>query len=126
MSPRPLALVTHACSGAGFAVTARLARAGNDVAMSGSSNRVLACARRLHTEHGVEVYPYRGDAATYDGAQGFWDWVRALGRPVDTAVLTVASTEIDGSVDTTRDDLPETSQQTTPEPSTSLTASSNT
>jgi short-subunit dehydrogenase len=37
----------------------------------------------------VEAYPYQGDAGTYDGVEGFWQFVIDLGRPVAAAALNV-------------------------------------
>ena len=50
---------------------------------------MYSSAERLRTEHGVEIFPYRGDAAAYDGVEGFWQEVVKLGRPVEAAALNV-------------------------------------
>jgi uncharacterized protein len=87
-SPRPLALVTGGSSGIGHELAVELARRGYDVAISGSSERVFSAADRLR-ELGVEAYPHQADLATYEGVEGFWSFVAALGRPVNAACLNV-------------------------------------
>lgn len=87
-SVRPLALVTGGSSGIGLELAKELASHGYDVAISGQSERVFESAVALR-EHGVEVYPYRGDAATFDGVENFWTLVADLKRPVAVAVLNV-------------------------------------
>jgi short-subunit dehydrogenase len=86
---RPLAVVTGATSGIGFELAGQFAAHGFAVAISGSSESVHSSAERLRAEHGVEVFPFRGDAATYDGVEGFWQEVVELGRPVEAAALNV-------------------------------------
>ena len=66
---RPLALVTGGSSGIGFELAARLAERGHDVAISGQSERVHDAAKELEAL-GVEAYPLRADAATFDGVEG--------------------------------------------------------
>jgi uncharacterized protein len=85
---RPLAVVTGGSSGIGFELAAQLADRGHDVAISGQSERVHDAAARLR-ERGVEAYPYRADAGTYEGVEGFWTFVADLGRPVAVACLNV-------------------------------------
>lgn len=89
MIDRPLAVVTGATSGIGFELAKQFAEHGYDVAISGSSERVDDSAAALRTDYGVETYPYRGDAATYDGVEGFWQAIVDLDRPVAVAVLNV-------------------------------------
>lgn len=86
---RPLAVVTGGSSGIGFELAAQFAAHGYDVAISGQSDRVFASADTLRTDHGVEAHPYRGDASTYDGVEGFWTFVADLDRPVAAAALNV-------------------------------------
>jgi short-subunit dehydrogenase len=87
-SARPLALVTGGSSGIGFELARQFAQHGYDVAISGQSGRVFNSADILRGL-GVEAYPYQGDAATYDGVEGFWQFVIDLGRPVAAAALNV-------------------------------------
>ena len=74
MTDRPLALVTGGSSGIGYELAAQLAHRGYDVAISGQSERVHDSAKELEAL-GVEAYPFRADAATYDGVEGFWTFV---------------------------------------------------
>ncbi|GAA4916440.1 short-subunit dehydrogenase [Actinomycetospora succinea] len=90
MAPaRPLALVTGGSSGIGLELARELAGRGHDVAISGQSDRVHDSARQLEQEHGVTAYPYRADAATFDGVEGFWRFVADLDRPLNVACLNV-------------------------------------
>jgi uncharacterized protein len=85
---RLLALVTGGSSGIGLELAKQFARHGYDVAISGQSDRVFDSAEELRTL-GVEAYPFRGDAASYDGVEGFWTFVADLHRPVAVAALNV-------------------------------------
>ena len=85
---RPLALVTGGSSGIGFELAARLAERGHDVAISGQSERVHDAAKELEAL-GVEAYPLRADAATFNGVEAFWRFVADLGRPINVACLNV-------------------------------------
>jgi short-subunit dehydrogenase len=87
-SARPLALVTGGSSGIGLELAKQFADHDYDVAISGQSGRVFDSADALR-RLGVEAYPYQGDAATYDGVEGFWQFVADLGRPVVAAALNV-------------------------------------
>jgi len=87
-STRPLAFVTGGSSGIGYELAAQLAGRGYDVAISGQSERVHDAAAALR-EHGVETYPFRADAATYEGVEAFWRFVSDLGRPIAIACLNV-------------------------------------
>ncbi|MEN0136551.1 MAG: SDR family NAD(P)-dependent oxidoreductase [Rhodococcus sp. (in: high G+C Gram-positive bacteria)] len=86
--PRPLAIVTGGSSGIGFELAKQFATHGYDVAISGQSERVFDSAAELR-ELGVDAYPHRGDAGTYDGVESFWNFVTDLGRPVEAAALNV-------------------------------------
>src|SRR4051794_2843588 len=85
---RPLALVTGASSGIGYALAEQLARKNFDVAISGSSERVHAGADKLR-ELGGDAWSHQADAATHDGVESFWRFIAELSRPVDVAVLNV-------------------------------------
>jgi short-subunit dehydrogenase len=85
---RPLAFVTGASSGIGYALAEQLAEHGHDVAISGSSDRVHDSAEQLRGSGG-EAWSHQADAATYEGVESFWRFVEALGRPVEIAVLNV-------------------------------------
>jgi len=85
---RPLALVTGGASGIGLELAKQFATHGYDVAISGQSERVFDSAKVLQ-DLGAEAYPFRGDAGTYDGVEGFWTFVTERGRPVAAAALNV-------------------------------------
>lgn len=87
-SNRKLALVTGASSGLGLELAKQFAQDGYDVAISGSSERIFEAANIIR-ELNVEAYPYQADAATYEGVEGFWNFVENLKRSVDAAVLNV-------------------------------------
>jgi short-subunit dehydrogenase len=84
----PLAMITAGSSGIGFELAKQFATHGYDVAISGLSKRVFTSAEKLR-ELGGEVYPYQSDAGTYEGVEGFWQFVTKLGRPLDAAALNV-------------------------------------
>ncbi len=87
-STRKLALVTGASSGLGLELAKQFAEHGYDIAMSGSSERIFEAADTIRGL-GVDAYPYQADAATYEGVEGFWNFVANLERPLDSAVLNV-------------------------------------
>ncbi|KJL24283.1 3-oxoacyl-[acyl-carrier-protein] reductase FabG [Microbacterium azadirachtae] len=102
-STRPLSLVTGGSSGIGFELAAQFAEHGYDVAISGRSERVFASADRL-TKLGVEAYAYQGDAATFEGVEGFWEFTLSQGRPVAAAALNVGIGRGGAFVDNTLED----------------------
>ncbi|KGX92409.1 oxidoreductase [Pontibacillus halophilus JSM 076056 = DSM 19796] len=85
---RPLAMITGASSGLGLEIAKHFAKDNYDIAISGSSDRIFEAAEVIR-DFGVEAYPHKADAATYDGVEDFWTFVHNLGRPVDSAVLNV-------------------------------------
>jgi uncharacterized protein len=87
-SHRPLSMVTGASSGIGFEIARQFAQLGHDIAISGSSDKIHAAADSLRSL-GVEAYPHQADAATYEGVEGFWQFVMKQGRPVKLAALNV-------------------------------------
>lgn len=89
MTDRPLAVVTGASSGIGFELATQFAQHGYDVSLSGSSERVFDAATALRDQYGVETYPHRGDAGTYNGVEGHWQSIVELDRRVDAAALNV-------------------------------------
>jgi len=87
-SHRPLAFVTGGSSGIGLELAKQFAQNGFDVAITASSDKVHEAARALR-DLGVEAYPHRADAGTYEGVESFWTFVEGLGRPVEAAALNV-------------------------------------
>ncbi|OZI53959.1 oxidoreductase [Bordetella genomosp. 5] len=85
---RPLALVTGSSSGIGLELAKQCASHGYDVAISGSSDQIFNAAEELK-QLGANAYPYKADAATFEGVEGFWQFVSELSRPVEAAVLNV-------------------------------------
>lgn len=83
-----LAMITGASSGIGLEIAKQFAQNGYDIAISGSSDRIFEAAQTLR-EFGVEAYPHKADASTYDGVESFWTFVSELERPVDASVLNV-------------------------------------
>lgn len=102
-STRPLALVTGGSSGIGFELAKQFAERGYDVAISGQSERVFASVTELK-KLGVEAFPYQGDAGTYDGVEGFWEFTLSQGRPVAAAALNVGIGHGGSFVENTLDD----------------------
>jgi short-subunit dehydrogenase len=100
---RPLAFVTGASSGIGYALAAQLAQHGYDVAISGSSERVHESARQLRGLGG-DAWSHQADAGTYDGVEAFWRFIETLGRPVEVAVLNIGIATGGSFADTDLDD----------------------
>ncbi|SEM79799.1 Short-chain dehydrogenase [Terribacillus saccharophilus] len=85
---RQLALITGGSSGLGLELAKQFAQNGYDIALSGSSDRIFEAADTIR-ELGVEAYPHKADASTYDGVESFWNFTKDLGRQIDAAVLNV-------------------------------------
>ncbi|MBY0215313.1 SDR family oxidoreductase [Paenibacillus illinoisensis] len=100
---KPLAMITGSSSGLGLELAKQFAQNGYDVAISGSSDRIFEAAETLR-EYGIEAYPLKADASTYDGVEDFWTFVSKLDRPVDAAVLNVGVGLGGAFVDTDLDD----------------------
>ncbi len=100
---RPLAIVTGGSSGIGFELAKQFARNGFDVAITGSSDKVYEAADALR-DLGVEAYPHKADAGTYDGVEGFWTFVTDLARPVEAAALNVGIGQGGAFVDNSLED----------------------
>lgn len=81
-------MVTGGSSGIGFELARQLAERGFDVAISGQSDKVFKSADSLK-ELGVEAYAFQCDAGTYDGVEGFWNFIQDLERPLEVAALNV-------------------------------------
>lgn len=100
---RPLALVTGGSSGIGYELAKQFAQNGYDVAISGSSDKVFAAANALR-ELGADAFAFQADASTYDGVEGFWQFVVGLSRPVEAAALNVGIGRGGAFVDNALDD----------------------
>lgn len=85
---RRLAFITGSSSGIGLELAKQFALHGFDVAISGSSNKIYEAAEEIRSM-GVEAYPFKADASTYEGVESFWKFTAGLGRPVEAAVLNV-------------------------------------
>ena len=85
---RPLVVITGSSSGIGLELARQFAANGYDLAISGASKRVFDSANALRLL-GAEVYPCQADAATHDGVEQFWRFIKDLHRPIDAAVLNV-------------------------------------
>ncbi|PRY60045.1 SDR family NAD(P)-dependent oxidoreductase [Glycomyces artemisiae] len=83
---RPLALVTGASAGIGLEIARELARRGFDLVVTGRSDRTDTAAAELRAL-GATTYPVRADLASYDGVEDLWARTRALGRPLEVAVV---------------------------------------
>lgn len=86
---RPLAMITGATSGIGYELARIFAQHDYDVAMTGSSERIVDSAKAVADEFDVATYAHRADAVTSEGVESFWRFVEGLDRPVDSAVLNV-------------------------------------
>lgn len=102
-APRSLAIVTGGSSGIGLELAKQFAQNDFDVAVTGSSDRVYAAADALRNL-GVEAYPHKADASTYEGVESFWNFVTDLGRPVEAAALNVGVGQGGAFVDNTLED----------------------
>ena len=83
---RPLAMVTGASSGIGFALAHELAARGYDLAICSSGERLQNAAESLRA-NGTEVFDVKADLATRDGVKQFWDEVTSLDRDIDIACI---------------------------------------
>ncbi|MFI6132839.1 SDR family NAD(P)-dependent oxidoreductase [Micromonospora sp. NPDC051141] len=84
---RPLALVTGASAGIGYALAQQAARHGHDVIITGASGRVHDSATRLAADTGVQVTAVQSDLRTAEGVDQVWNAVTATGRPLAIAML---------------------------------------
>ena len=84
--PRPLAVVTGASSGIGFALAHELASRGYDIAICSSRERLRGAADNLRS-NGTEVFDFQADLATRDGVKQFWDEITSM--PVSGSVASL-------------------------------------
>lgn len=85
---RKLAFVTGGSSGIGLELAKQFASHGFDIAITSSSDRVYDAAEALRAL-GVNAYAFKADAATYEGVEGFWQFMLSLNRKIDAAALHV-------------------------------------
>ncbi|MEN3362629.1 MAG: uncharacterized protein V7637_6611 [Mycobacteriales bacterium] len=83
---RPLAVVTGASSGIGYALAEEFVRRGFDLVVAAEDTGINAAAERLEAPD-AEVLPVRVNLASYDAVETFWREVSALGRPVEALAL---------------------------------------
>jgi short-subunit dehydrogenase len=84
---RGYALVTGACSGIGLEIARELARRGHPLVMvSNRQAELVAAARQLAAEHGVDALPITMDLARSDAARELHDEVIRLGIEIDILV----------------------------------------
>ncbi|NTF10475.1 SDR family NAD(P)-dependent oxidoreductase [Agrobacterium rubi] len=96
-------MVTGGSSGIGLELAKQFASNGFDVAISGSSDKVTDAAEVIRSL-GAEAFPYKADASTYEGVEGFWNFVAELGRPVEAAALNVGIAKGGAFVDNSLED----------------------
>jgi short-subunit dehydrogenase len=85
-STAPLAVVTGASSGIGYALAGQFAKNGFDVVIAAEDAELRDAARSL-SELGTSVIPVQCDLATREGVQQLYDTIRTTGRPVDSLAV---------------------------------------
>jgi short-subunit dehydrogenase len=96
---RPLAVVTGASSGIGYALAEELAGRGYDLVVAAEDGAITDAAARL-AGTGTTVEPVQVDLADYDGVERLYAAVGSTGRPVDVLALNAG---VGASGDFTRD-----------------------
>lgn len=82
----PFAMVTGGSAGIGLEIARLLARDGNDLLISGSSDKVYEAADEL-SKLGVLVTPVKSDLSTPAGTQILLDAANISGRAIDFLIL---------------------------------------
>jgi short-subunit dehydrogenase len=85
-SAAPLAVVTGASSGIGYALAAQFAKNGFDVVIAAEDAELHDAARSLE-QLGASVVAVQVDLATGDGVRKLYGAVTATGRPVDSLAI---------------------------------------
>lgn len=105
ITSRPLALVTGASAGIGYALAQQAAEHGHDVIITGAGPRVHDSATRLAVATGAQVTAVQSDLRTAEGVDQVWAAVTGTNRPLTIAMLN-AGVSLGGAafVDTDLDD----------------------
>jgi short-subunit dehydrogenase len=85
-SEHPLALVTGASSGIGFALAKQFAQHGYDLVIAAEDAELQTAKRDLEAA-GAGVEAVQVDLATESGVNQLYDRIRGAGRPLDAAAL---------------------------------------
>jgi uncharacterized protein len=85
-SDRPLAVVTGASQGIGYALAEQFALHEFDLLIAADGPGITDAAQRLRDD-GVMVEAVQVDLAQYDGVEEFYERIRTAGRPVDALAL---------------------------------------
>jgi short-subunit dehydrogenase len=106
---RPLAVVTGASSGIGFALAAEFVEHGHDVVIAADTDAIMTAAEDLDAlpspdGEPAEVYPVQCDLATPEGVEHLANTVASLGRPVEHLAVNAGIGVNGGFVDTSLDD----------------------
>jgi len=83
---KPLAVVTGASSGIGFALAEQFAQHGFDLLVTSGSDAIERAAERLRT-FGAQVESVAADLAEYDGVESLYKRIVESGRPVDAIAI---------------------------------------
>jgi short-subunit dehydrogenase len=83
---RPLAVVTGASSGIGYALAEEFARRGFDLLIVAENVAIKEAADRL-AGTGATVQPVQQDLSSYDGVERLYEQIRATGRPVEAIAV---------------------------------------
>jgi short-subunit dehydrogenase len=83
---KPLAVVTGASSGIGYALAAEFGRRGYDLIVAAENAELQDAGERL-AETGADVQPVRVDLGSYDGVEELFDRIQAAARPVDALAI---------------------------------------
>lgn len=83
---RPLAVVTGASSGIGYALAEQFVENGFDLVIASDSDSIHDAARRLKGR-GATVETVQADLATYDGVEKLYNAIQATGKPVDSLAI---------------------------------------
>jgi uncharacterized protein len=85
-SPRPLAVVTGASSGIGFALAKQFAQNGFDLVLAAEDGDIVTAAKELE-DLGAQAEAVQADLAKPAGVELLYGRITAAGRPVDAVAL---------------------------------------